>query len=551
MNSSLNKNSLLLFVDILISLIFFIYLRDPIYILPVLFNQIITNNRHKLFEYNKYKLIETFVINIPVFAWCIYNNYNLIYPAIFISIQVISRIILRSLKLNKTEKILILGYSQDSLLFGRYINSLDGIKVIGYISNNHKHKRLDGKRVYKYDELSENSLIFSLNKDYLLLSEQEKIFLKRYNVQLFGDMNNMVIESIDFNKLLNRPPLNQKGIDNDKRYLNKTILVTGAAGSIGSHVAKRVLSLSHKKLILLDCSETGIFNLRQTMTEEGYDLENIEFVISDVSRDEDLQLLFSKHDINIIFHAAAYKHVDLMEISAKQLFRNNVIGTDLLLEKSQTIHLEKFVLVSTDKAVNPTNLMGASKRICEFLIHLKQKESSKTDYIITRFGNVLGSNGSVVPIFKNQIEKGIPITITDKNMLRYFMTIPEAADLIIQTVVSEVKQGVFIFDMGEPVKIVDLANRLIKLYGRGDEQIIEVGLRKGEKLHEELFYTRENLIKTGNEKILISQNEFPEDSDPETVRRLEFLKENFLEVDDQNLKILIFELVNHLANAVE
>lgn len=550
MNNKFSRIKLLFFIDFLITLLFSITLGEPIYLLPLSYNIIRKKYDTELFEANRFKLFEIVAINTPVLIWSTYNGKSIVYTFIFISIQLITRIAIRNLKLNQTKKILILGYSQDSLLFGRYINSLDGMKVIGYISNHH-HQRLDGKRIYKFEELPKNSLIFSLNKDYLLLSTKNKDFIKSHNIKLFGDMNNMVIESMDFNKLLNRPPLNQKSVDNDLRYINKTILVTGAAGSIGSHVAKRLLKINYKKLIYLDCSETGIFNLRQTITEEGYDLEKIKFVVSDVSRKEDLEVLFRENDINIIFHAAAYKHVDLMETSAKQLFRNNILGTDLLLEKSQTTHLEKFVLVSTDKAVNPTNLMGASKRICEFLVHLKQKDNSKTDYIITRFGNVLGSNGSVVPIFKNQIEKGIPITITDKNMLRYFMTIPEAADLIIQTIVSEVSQGVFIFDMGEPVKIVDLAKRLIHLYGRGDEQIVEIGLRKGEKLYEELFYTRENLTKTGNEKILISQREFPNIINSELLQKLEFLKENYLSLDSETLRVLVFELINYLGNTVE
>ena len=286
----------------------------------------------------------------------------------------------------------------------------------------------------------------------------------------------------------------------------KVVLVTGGGGSIGSELCRQIVKFNPKVLIILDIYENNAYDIQNELLSEYKDL-NLVTLIASVRDKERLREIFSKYKPNVVFHAAAHKHVPLMEESPCEAFKNNNLGTLNTAEVSSEFNVERFVLISTDKAVNPTNIMGASKRICEMIIQSIDKES-KTEFVAVRFGNVLGSNGSVVPLFKKQIKSGGPITLTHKEITRYFMTIPEAAQLVLQAGAYAKGGEIFILDMGKPVKIYDLAVNLIKLSGLIPEKDIKIeitGLRPGEKLYEELLMNEEGLTKTAHDKIFVAR----------------------------------------------
>ena len=287
-------------------------------------------------------------------------------------------------------------------------------------------------------------------------------------------------------------------------YRNKTVLVTGGGGSIGSELCRQIAKLGPKKLIIVDIYENNAYDIQQELLRIYGDKLNLDVFIASVRDEKRIDTIFDKCRPNVVFHAAAHKHVPLMENSPAEAIKNNVLGTYNVANAAEKYGVEKFILVSTDKAVNPTNIMGASKRMCEMIIQCRQ--DSKTSFAAVRFGNVLGSNGSVIPLFRKQIANGGPITITDKRIIRYFMTIPEASQLVLQAG-SMAKSGeLFVLDMGKPVKIYDLAVNMIKLSGlvpEEDIKIVEVGLRPGEKLYEELLLKTETMEKTDNDMIFI------------------------------------------------
>ena len=341
-------------------------------------------------------------------------------------------------------------------------------------------------------------------------------FFKNYGINvldapqidsLIESSNKIELKQIKIEDLLSRDQINIDLELNRTSYQNKTILVTGAAGSIGSEIVRQLVHYEPKKIILLDTAETPLFNLNNELSN----LETSEIVpvlgsVTDVSF---LINLFNSSEIEIVFHAAAYKHVLMMEAQPKLAIHNNIHGTKNILDLSVKNNVNRVVLISTDKAVNPSNVMGASKRIAELYLtsHINQ---TKTQLIITRFGNVLGSNGSVVPIFKEQIETGGPVTITHPDITRFFMTIPEASQLVLEAGAIGGNGEIFVFDMGEPVKIKDLAINMIRLSGLKEEEDIKIkytGLRPGEKLYEELLANNEKLIKSHNDLIFKSQKE--------------------------------------------
>ncbi|MDR3178637.1 MAG: polysaccharide biosynthesis protein [Oscillospiraceae bacterium] len=288
--------------------------------------------------------------------------------------------------------------------------------------------------------------------------------------------------------------------------INKTILVTGGGGSIGGELCKQIARLSPKKIIVLDICENGAYNIQQELLREHKNI-NLEIHIASIRDYTRLQNIFNKKKIDIVFHAAAHKHVPLMELNPEEAVKNNIFGTLNLVTLSDKYRLKKFIQISTDKAVNPTNIMGASKRVCEMIVQ-SMGSLSKTEFVAVRFGNVLGSNGSVIPLFKEQIKAGGPVTVTHPEIIRYFMTIPEAVSLVL-TAASIAKGGeIFILDMGEPVKIKDLAENLIRLSGLTPYKDIKIeytGLRPGEKLYEELLLDEEGIKKTKSEKIYIGK----------------------------------------------
>ncbi len=338
------------------------------------------------------------------------------------------------------------------------------------------------------------------------------------------------IKDVDLEDLLGRDPivLDNKGIED---YIKgRTILVTGAGGSIGSELCRQIAAFQPKRLVLFDIYENNVYDIQNELKEDFPDMD-MSVLIGSIRDRERLHEVFSQYKINVVFHAGAHKHVPLMEDSPKEAVKNNVFGTLNLALEASDAGVSRFVMISTDKAVNPTNIMGATKRLCEMIVQAMDKQS-KTEFVAVRFGNVLGSNGSVIPLFKKQIAHGGPVTVTHKKIIRYFMLIPEAAQLVLQAGAFAKGGEIFVLDMGKPVKIYDLACDLIKLSGlepNKDIKIVFTGLRPGEKLYEELLMSEEGLQDTVHKKIYVGKPTF-EDMDKLTVK-LEQLRK-LLELDD-------------------
>ena len=317
-----------------------------------------------------------------------------------------------------------------------------------------------------------------------------------------GEIKSNQLEDIKIEDLLGRTPIKLSKENVSREIKDKVVLVTGAAGSIGSEICRQVMHYNPTKLIMLDQAESPMYDFQFEMnnTADFKELrDKMAFVITNVKDPIRMREVFEEYKPQVVFHAAAYKHVPFMEENAYEAVFVNVFGTKLVADLAMEFGVEKFVMISTDKAVNPTNVMGATKRIAEIYT---QSRKGNTKFITTRFGNVLGSNGSVVPLFRKQIAQGGPITVTDKRITRYFMTIPEACSLVLEA--GSIGEGgdIFVFDMGEKVKIWDLAEKMRQLAHRPDIEIIETGLRPGEKLYEEVLANEENTIKTNHEKIM-------------------------------------------------
>lgn len=322
------------------------------------------------------------------------------------------------------------------------------------------------------------------------------------------DVNNL--RKVKLEDLLGRDPITLDLDKIEEGLKGKTILVTGAAGSIGSEIARQLTHFNIKTLILVDQAETPSFFLGEELKNK-YSGCNFKIIIGDVTRQENMEHIFRRYLPEVVFHAAAYKHVPMMEEQPHEAFRVNVGGTKTITELAIKYGAEKFVMVSSDKAVNPTNVMGATKKICELLVQAQShRPGIKTQFIITRFGNVLGSNGSVIPLFNQQIQEGGPVTITHPEITRFFMTIPEACQLVLEAGFMGNCGQIFVFDMGEPIRIIDIATNLIRLSGMEpykDIQIKFIGLRPGEKLYEELFSDDEPQLPTHHPRINIAQVE--------------------------------------------
>ncbi len=339
------------------------------------------------------------------------------------------------------------------------------------------------------------------------------------------------IREVEIEDLLGREPI-ELNIDEIAGYLeNKTVLVTGGGGSIGSELCRQIAKFKPKKLLILDIYENNAYDLQMELNFKHPELAK-EVIIASVREKKRLENVFETYRPDVVFHAAAHKHVPLMEANPKEAIKNNIVGTLNLVECADKYEVKKFVQISTDKAVNPTNIMGATKRVCEMIIQSMDKVS-KTEFAAVRFGNVLGSNGSVIPLFKKQIKEGGPVTVTHPEINRYYMTIPEAAQLVIQAGAMARGGEVFILDMGKPVKTVDLARDLIRLSGFEPDKDIKIefiGLRPGEKLYEELLMDEEGIKNTRHKKIFIGK---PMDIDFTELKKKIFEIQDKLECDDE------------------
>ena len=314
------------------------------------------------------------------------------------------------------------------------------------------------------------------------------------------------LRDVGIEDLLGRDPIELDNQNIKNLIQDNVVLVTGAGGSIGSELTRQIMIHNPKQLLLLDNYENSLYDIELEL-KTNHPNNDIQAIVANIREKDRLDAIFEKYSPEIVFHAAAHKHVPLMENNPTEAIKNNVFGTYNLVNCSDEFNVKRFILISTDKAVNPTNIMGATKRLCEMIIQAKDKRS-ETEYVAVRFGNVLGSNGSVVPLFKKQMAHGGPLTVTHKEVTRYFMTIPEAVALVLQAITYAEGGEIFVLDMGEPVKIYDLAKSLIELsgYTLGEDMDIEItGMRPGEKLYEELLMDEENLEETKHEKIFITE----------------------------------------------
>lgn len=423
--------------------------------------------------------------------------------------------------------VIIFGAGESGIITKRTLDKDAGLKykVLAFIDEDAKKegKILEGVKILglnKLDDLLSKEdvahLIISVQQ---LSSARKKMLIDtclKYDTKVLnvppvsnwinGQLSFKQIKKIQIEELLEREPI-KLSEDNIKQQLSdKVILVTGAAGSIGSEMVRQIVHFSPKKIILLDQAESPLYDME---LELGDDPNHVpyEIVIGDIRNKERMENLFKTFQPNYVFHAAAYKHVPMMENNPSESIFTNVLGTKVIADLAVQYNIERFVMVSTDKAVNPTNVMGASKRIAEIYIQ-SLSTTANTKFITTRFGNVLGSNGSVIPRFRKQIESGGPITITHPDITRFFMTIPEACQLVLEAGTSGEGGEIYIFDMGESVKILDLAKKMIKLSGLTldkDIKITYTGLRPGEKLYEELLANEENTIATHHNQIMIAK----------------------------------------------
>ena len=428
------------------------------------------------------------------------------------------------------KRIMVLGISDHSVAMAGAILDNDNLpyELVGFLTkrNDSKYAKILGLKILTQDKFLnktkeqlglEGVLLLKerLTKDELdewvnILLDKDLEILQAPVVEKFSNKKiEASIRNLQIEDLLDREPISIQNEEVMKRHFEKAVLVTGGAGSIGSEIVRQVAQFKPSLIVVLDQAETPLHEIQLEMEEKYPDI-NFRFVLGDISNKHRLEPLFQKYNFSMVYHAAAYKHVPLIENNPHEAILVNVFGTKNLATLSSKYKINRFVMISTDKAVNPTNVMGASKRGAELLVQaLQDVPGNTTKFITTRFGNVLGSNGSVIPHFKKQIEKGGPVTITHPDIVRYFMTIPEACELVLQAGTMGKGGEIFVFDMGAPVKIKDLAIKMIKLSGFEPEIDIKLkytGLRPGEKLYEELLSDGTKNLPTPHEKIMVSMD---------------------------------------------
>ena len=449
-----------------------------------------------------------------------------------IIIMVLSRFFIRRLynEIYKNPNVrknntVIYGAGEGGVLLFRAIqqDKDSAYKIIAFADDNPKkaNKDINTIPIYSPDKIFNNNYIEKNRITVLILAlpsipgERKKELIEKgmsfglkvktipsFENWVNGEMNANTVQDINIEDLLGRDPIVLDKINVKREIDNKVIMITGAAGSIGSEMCRQTLHYNPQLLVMVDQAESPMYDLQYELknTPEFKNLiDRMIFIIANVKDERRMTEVFEKFHPDLIYHAAAYKHVPFMEENPYEAVFDNVFGTKNIADLAIRYNTKKFVMISTDKAVNPTNVMGATKRIAEIYTQSRQ---SKTKFITTRFGNVLGSNGSVVPLFQKQLAKGGPITITDKRIIRFFMTIPEACSLVMEAGSIGEDKDIFVFDMGEPVKIYDMAKKMIQLSNKHDIEIKEIGLRPGEKLYEELLATKENTLPTENPKIL-------------------------------------------------
>ena len=464
------------------------------------------------------------------------------YNVLIIGAGYAGRDIIKSIKQTMNEKYNIVGIIDDDK--SKLNCSINGVDVIGnrnQIVNICNKKEIDEIffAISKIDKKKKKEILEicqETGKKIRILPTTEDIIR---NKNMYQNLREVDIEDI-----LGRDPVK---LDNKKigtLIEGKTILITGAGGSIGSELCRQIIKYNPSRMVLFDIYENNLYNIELELKSIYKHIE-IDAIVGSVRDLKKLESVFETYNPYLVFHAAAHKHVPLMENSPLEAIKNNVFGTYNVANCADKYKARKMILISTDKAVNPTNIMGATKRLCEMIIQVKNK-TSKTEYAAVRFGNVLGSNGSVVPLFKKQIADGGPVTVTHKDIIRYFMTIPEAAQLVLQAMSYADGGEIFVLDMGEPVKIYDLAVSLIKLSGYEPEvdiPIVFTGLRPGEKLYEELLMKEEGLQKTENKKIFIGEpTQLDEKDILEKLAKLKKLIENE-ETPIEEIKDTIQEVV--------
>jgi FlaA1/EpsC-like NDP-sugar epimerase len=447
---------------------------------------------------------------------------------LLVSLRTLVKVLYYELKNPKRDKtkVIVYGAGEAGVITLRTLDKDAGTKykVVAFIDDDRKKKgkKIEGVRIHHTDELDDllknSDISFIIISTVHIPTSKKQMVVEKclsYNTRVLnvppisswinGQLSFKQIKKVKIEDLLERDEI---VLDKEKTYAqlhNKIILVTGAAGSIGSEIVRQIIHFNPQKIILLDQAESAIYDLVNELKE--FKQTSFEEVIADIRNNQRMENVFKHFKPQIVYHAAAYKHVPLMEMNPSEAVSTNVGGTKIVADLAVKYAVEKFVFVSTDKAVNPTSVMGASKRAAEIYIQ-SLGITTKTKFITTRFGNVLGSNGSVIPLFKKQIEKGGPITITHPEITRYFMTIPEACQLVLEAGCMGNGSEIFIFDMGKSVKIVDLAIKMIRLSGLTvgkDIEIVYTGLRPGEKLYEELLNNAENTLPTHNKHIMIAK----------------------------------------------
>ena len=498
------------------------------------------------------------------------RSVGIIQPIIFYLLIIVSRLsFIGFSKISQSQKrVLIYGAGSAGFKLSNQIIASNNYNLVGFIDDNinEQGRNINNKKIFSHHEVFYNNLIDSIDLVIIAIpsiksEDKNKIYnrLKSSNVKIRSipsidelidnDVKITDIKNIELEEILSRDRQDDE-LELNNIVRGKTVLITGAGGSIGSELSLQIMEFEPKKIINLDNSEINIYNLERKIKKYNLLKNNsteIIFSLTDVKDRKKIDNIINTHKPSLIFHAAAYKHVPIVESNIIQSIENNIFGTMNLIKSSVQNCVENFILISTDKAVNPINIMGKTKRVSEMLVQAHADKAINIKLSIVRFGNVLDSSGSVIPLFKSQIESKSPLTITHPEVTRYFMLIPEAVNLIMQTL-SMAKGGeVFVLDMGKPIKIMDLAKQMIRLSnlsikdknGKGDIEIKIIGLRDGEKLHEELMIDNKYQL-SENKKIFIAQENYI------SLDKLEeklLLLSNYIEKNDENLSIQIMDKI--------